>query len=209
MLFSIVIFALMILVIFLPLNWFLWGIPEIKWTNYGHISEYQLHGDNVSIPAVGYDYIINFTAIGSFSVNNPIKIHIKLLDVTLPNFLEYYQIVGLSKAYAVPFKYDSNGALESASIELKQTDSNTYEGEGTVIWMVSEPVYGPIAIPSKSNVHLTGGVIEEIFAYIFTVSGVSNTLAQNYSASNNKLSVLLLLLGIIVTVAEATLLRNK
>ena len=56
------------------------------------ISEIQAKtGNSIETMQVSYEFLVNFSAIGSFSVNNPIDIELRIRNVSIPNLLDEYQ----------------------------------------------------------------------------------------------------------------------
>jgi hypothetical protein len=178
-------------VLTLPLNFFLFGIPEISWTTTGNVDGFRLISTSREFPPVSFQYIITFTALGSYSVNNPIKTTVSLTNVSLPNFLEYYQAVGFSNAYDSPFKYNEEGSVNSSSILLESLGNNNYKGSGTIIWMVEGDEYGPIVFPKNTGGSLPMESIKQSLPYVITISSVSDTLTQTYNESTLKIGLLL------------------
>jgi hypothetical protein len=200
-----------IAVFLMPLDWFLWGVPQISWNMGGRFSDFQLLGDKYDTPLVSYSFSINFTAKGSFSLNNPIKIDLILQNVSLPNFLEGYQAVVFSDSFDYPSKkYNPDGSLDNAKIYLKNIGNDTYQGEGTVIWMSEGPVYGPVVVDLKSTINLPIERVQQ-FPNVLTISGVSDTLAQTYTESTLKASVMLSSFSLLILqpVLEAIFLKKE
>lgn len=145
-------------------------------------------GSNLS--SVSFDFIITFTALGSFSVDNPITASVTLNSVSLPNFLDVYQVVGFSNAYDWPFKYNAEGSVNSSKIFLQSMGNDTYKGTGTIVWMLEGDAYGPIVFPENVGISLPTKSVQEL-PYVLRISGVSDTLTQTYSESTLKVGLLL------------------
>ncbi|MFB3888129.1 MAG: hypothetical protein ACE14S_01445 [Candidatus Bathyarchaeia archaeon] len=193
-----------VFIILAPLNWFLWGAQKIEWTTWGYIPTYTLEGTLYDLPPISYEYIVTFSAIGSFSVNNPIAVDILIRNVSLPNLLDHFQLISFGEAYDYPIKHNADGSINSASILLSYAGkdayygNDSYAGRGEVIWMQEGDKYGPVLAPKDIEVTLTIDLVVKYFHDVLYISGISDTLAQTFTETANKLTLTLGSFSIIV-----------
>lgn len=203
-------------IINMPLDRFLWGASEIKYNAGGAVNGLTYFGSNgYYLPSFSYEYIVNFSAIGSFSVNNPVTVDVIIRNVSLPNLLNYCQVAGFSQAYDYPFSFNNEGSINSSRISLTYVGNDahygdTYRGSGTIIWMQEGIKYGVIISPSES-INLPMEDIISSFPEIITISGVADTLTQTYTENTNKLAVTIgsFSILILVPILEAIFVKEE
>lgn len=206
-----------LVIIFAPLSWFLWGTTKIQYTDQGTISSAAFvdTSGNLVAPSVGYEYIATFTAIGSFSVNNPITVNIIIRNVSLPNFLNYYSKASFEYALNYPNTLNSDGTINSAAIPLKDAgkdpylDSEKYTGTGVIIWMRSGDMHGTIVFPNTDILLSTDALAH--YPIAITITGVSDTLTQTYTENTNKMTLSIGSFSILflISVVEAIFLKEE
>ena len=170
---------------FMPLSCFL-GVPTISSTVQ---ADKDFQGPTSSggqqLPNGIANFSLTFSAIGSFSVNNPI--HIKVFDfrVNISDFLKYYAGLGFF-GFEYPIKYDSQGLMTYGIVKLTDNHDGTYSGEADMIWMDETPVMivgVPQGISIIRKTSLPAGSVP-----ILTIGPVSDTLSVYLTESTSKLA---------------------
>lgn len=174
--------AVFITISFIPESWFI-GAPSITYVA-SFTTDDKMYAD---FPAVHFESTTTFTAIGSFSVNNPIHVKVVLKNVNLTNFLSYYNVISFLKGYSVSITFNPDGTILNAIITLRDAGNGTYVGEGDVIWLVEGPTY-MIEIPNSPltfQFYVPRAMNENP---IITISGVSDTVSTHFSEATAKLA---------------------
>ncbi|MGH2639046.1 MAG: hypothetical protein ACRDF4_07180 [Rhabdochlamydiaceae bacterium] len=183
---------------FFIIVWFL--IVGIGWTIGPYAPEItygfsELDVFNYIQPHVYVFAFFNFTASGSFSINNPINVTMILRYVNDSHFLSDYQCVSFTNGFSNPPKYNpSNGAMEVKCFQLHEINSSTYTANGQVKFLQEGNVWYYIA-PSGA------GVPSNAFdsnAPVLYISGVSDTLSTMYNNTVEKLTWVIIAFSAVV-----------
>lgn len=171
-------------------------------TSYSHI---WLEG-----PPISFRYEVTFIADGSISVNNPVHVKVRLKQMNITNFLDFYSGVTFSRAYEAPIRYKENQIISSVIIELNKMEDGTYFGEKDVVWGFEGPSYMTEVIREPEGKHIPSTYYENSTAVV-NVSGVSDTLALHFTANTNRLTWQIGSFSIIVLqpILEAIFLREE
>jgi len=171
-------------------------------TSYSHIWE--------NAPAISFRYEVTFKASGSVSVNNPVHVTVRLKQMNISNFLEFYSGVTFSHAYPYPLEYEEKHIMNSVIVELNKEADGTYFGEKEVVWVFEGASYITEVIKNPAGQHIPVTAYENSTP-IITVSGVSDTLTLHFTASANRLTWQIGSFSIIVLqpIMEAIFLKEK
>ena len=200
-----VFFAWFITVSFMPLEWFI-QVPKLRFTQ----------TQNRSIPistsqtsfVISYETIVTFSAIGSFSVNNPVTVDITIKNANVSNFLAFFQGYIFSYAYSYPLEYEKYGNMKSGEISLSNSGNGEYRGTGQLIWLQEGSTW-LLPLPYNPPVYSLAQFQQSGDPVVY-ISGVSDTLATTFSESTAKLAWQLSAFSVIVLqpVLEAILLKE-
>jgi len=166
----------------MPENWFV-GAPTITYVA-TFTTDDKMYAD---FPAVHFESTTTFTAIGSFSVNNPIHVKVVITNVNLTNFLANYNVVSFLKGYSYPIKFNPDGTILNAIITLRDVGNGTFLGENDVVWLVEGPTY-MIEIPNSPETFTFYVPTSMNENPIITISGVSDTLSTHFSQATAKIA---------------------
>lgn len=67
-------------------------------------------------PAISFRYEVTFIASGGISVNNPVHVKVRLKEMNISNFLDYFCGVTFSHAYPSPIEYKENRIMNSVIV---------------------------------------------------------------------------------------------
>jgi hypothetical protein len=193
--------AIFLLVSYLPESFFL-GAPSIHYYSDELGNTWQAPG----CPGITYSQALSFSAIGSFSVNNPIDVtvHIFGVNMSASDFLSNYPTV---------IKPNSNLVLPLAlemNLTVDKAHSGWFVGKGTVVfstegttWLIPLAKNQPIPTLNMSN--FVG------FPSAITITGVSDTLATHFDEATAKIAWQIGTFSIILLepVLESILLKEK
>jgi len=197
----------------LPESYFL-GAPPIQ-----YFSEYtNVETQIAPLPSFTFDQHVILTAIGSFSVNNPIHVKIIINNVNVTNLLAYYDAVILYDGYPLTYKLNSTQITpdqEQIKLAPYPNNPNVYIAEGDVRFLTAGTTYLLFVPNPAQNIHWTGVVIystmEKNAPPVITITGVSDTLSTHFSESTAKIAWEVGAFGIIILqpVLEAILVREE
>ncbi|MBN1245231.1 hypothetical protein JXA31_06525 [Candidatus Bathyarchaeota archaeon] len=185
------------------------GAPPIQYFAVGTVEvNYHLSG----YPSVHFDQDIIFSAIGSFSVNNPVHVKILISNVNVTDFLSYYDSVTFTNGYPNPIEWDSQYVTPfPMKIKLEKDTTNTayFIGEGDLVWLTEGPTYCLLYPNTDQYFNIPYTNITESKSVI-TITGVSDTLSTHFSEATAKIAWQIGSFSIIILqpVFEAILLKE-
>jgi hypothetical protein len=86
---------------------------------------------------VSFSTIMDFTAVGSFSAENPIHAKITVFDANVTDFLDYIGIVSFTGSNPVSSGNSINVVSRVGYFNLTQVSAGRYEADGYLIWYQS------------------------------------------------------------------------
>lgn len=187
----------------LPDSWFA-DIPRLTKTQRG---TYRSNLYPNKAPAVEFECESTFTAVGAFSVNNPINVKLTLKNLNITDFLDYYCGVSFTNAYAHPL---NEAVMSTLIVYLEDNGDGTYSGESDAVWLVEGHTYLATTIINPEGTHFTNDVFENADSPL-SISGVSDTLSIKFTQSTSKLEYQIWSVSILVLqpILEAILLKEK
>ena len=204
-----VVFLIVFLVISVTPESFFVGAPPIEFFAVGTVEvNYDLEG----YPSVRFDQDIIFSAIGSFSVNNPIYVKIFISNVNITDFLSYYDSVTFTNGYPIHIEFDPRYVTPfPMKIKLEQDSTNTayFIGEGDVVWLIEGPTISLLYPKTDQYFNIPYHNLNESQSVI-TITGVTDTLATHFSQATAKIAWQISSFSIIILqpVFEAILLKK-
>jgi hypothetical protein len=195
---TVIFIGFILFIICAPLSWFLWGATIREYTTTGYVGFDAVSVNGERYPSISYRFIATFSAVGSFSVDNPVTATMTITNVTanppVANLLDYYSVVCLENAKQCPIAHYEDGSDMPALIHLsyagidKFTGTKAYRGTAVIEWTQEGVSYGPVVLP-EGAVFISTAKLEKDFLPIITISGISDTLTQGYTESTNKLTL--------------------
>lgn len=122
------------------------------------------------------ELLVNFTAKGSISVNNPVTVS-GIAYNTTPNITDY--CLGFTDAY------NASNTVEFSCLLFKPFRSSAYLAEGKLIWLAEGPTWPIIAPQNTGPLTRNQTAVGDPSIYI---SGVSDTLSIASSENNERLT---------------------
>lgn len=159
------------------------SLPSDEWNNW---ASYSIPATFAGVPTyavkpISFNAVINITAQGSLSVNNPINVDVLVYDVNDSNFLQDYRGISFTWCYPLTDTYSSTGVLESCFLPLVSHGNGTYVAKGTVKWLQDGPSY-LFLVPTVPGFVLNNeenlGQYESVG---LTITTVSDTLSENFN----------------------------
>ncbi|MGD0405073.1 MAG: hypothetical protein ABSB10_00265 [Candidatus Bathyarchaeia archaeon] len=206
---------LAILIFFLA--WFITAssIPKEDYLSVPSLSITQHEDASVSLTnnaILSYHMDVTFSAIGSFSVNNPITVTVNITNVNVtnvnsPNLLAYG--VGIVFLNAVSYPVDGSNNEYSGVVFLNDVGNGEYQGTNQLVWLQDGQTWAVLT---------TGKPLVQIpYSYftssqpILTISGVSDTLSIIFSQNTAKIAWQLSAFSVIILqpVLEALFLKKQ
>ncbi len=171
----------------------------------------SVKGSLQTYPAYDYTAYLQFKSNGSFSVNNPIRVKVKITYANISLLSAGYCCISLDNAVDSPPKFATNGASLADRIQLTAYSNGTYSGEGSVLFQEagnSSTGLLPLADPNNPT------PIESMphGASVLTISGSADTLSIDLNRNAIRWGVMIgVLFGIILfqPVLEAILLPEN
>jgi len=187
-------------------------IPDSRFANIQRLTKTQRGVSRSHLypkvaPAIQFEYEVTFSAVGAFSVNNPINVKVTLKDLNITNFLDYFCGVSFSDAYAYPLDEED---VTAVIVYLEDNGDGTYSGECDVVWLVEGPTHMVETINNPEGYHFTKDIFEDVDSPLL-ISGVSDTLSIKFTKSTSKLEYQIWSFSILVLqpILEAILLKEE
>jgi hypothetical protein len=166
-----------------PASWFA-PPPLLRYNAFG--GPLQISYGN-GIPPVIYKFALDFSASGSFSVNNPVHVH-SLVQTNLTNFLYYYDKMSFVHGFPPgPPQLNPDGTRNNAAVHLVSTGTGKYEGDTDIVWLQEGPSY-QVLLPTNATVALSLATIASQEDPIIFISGVADTLSVQANENTAKLT---------------------
>lgn len=147
---------------------------------------------------VTFSIIVNFSAVGCFSAENPIHVHIRIINANVSDLTSHIGGITFSLAFDINPQSIPSNAIIFGYLTLKQGDNNEYVADGDLIWHQSETSY-LIPLPPFQGLikstDLSKMRVGEPFLY---VSSVSDTLSFRSSHIMEQLTYVLIGFSVIM-----------
>jgi hypothetical protein len=163
-------------------------------------------------PPISYRYEVTFKTTGAISVNNPVHVTVFLKEMNISNFLDYFGGVTFVNAYSYPIDYHENQTMNSLIINVTEEADGTYYGEADVVWLIEGPTYLSETLKNPAGQHVPIDLYDNSSVKpVITVSSVSDTLTTQFTATTNRLALIVGSFGVIVMqpILEAIFLKEK
>ncbi|MDG6954886.1 MAG: hypothetical protein JRN33_07915 [Nitrososphaerota archaeon] len=169
--------------------------------------------------SVAFTIVMNFTARGAISVNNPVDVGVAIFGVNTSEalFLKNFGAVGFTDARNGGI-YGRTGDFNLTAATARLTLSNgssifggtVYIGHATLYWFQAGPTWVYLAPPVKAFVGVPNSGIQ-IGDPAITISDVSDTLAVNSNDSVLRLTWILVGFSVLMLqpILEAILLQDE
>lgn len=139
-------------------------------------------------PPVGVDLEILLTASGALSVNNPVRVHVNLLNANVSDLIHYYNRLSFTDAYQSGVNPNPNQAPITAGIPIVAgTHVGEYVADGTIVWLLEGPTWVYLAPNVATDLRIIAQDVQSGDP-IVQIGSVSDTLSIQNSIAEYRLS---------------------
>jgi len=147
-----------------------------------------------------FSMYFNFSAVGSFSAENPVHVHVFINNVNISDLTTHLGAISFTNAYNLQESHVVGATPAYGYVALYPSENGTYVADGNLIWHQSETCYviplpkftGIITLPNLAKQNLSGNPVLYITPVADTLSFRSNHTMEQLTYAIVGFSVLML-----------------